>query len=96
MNKLTFALVGAAALALAACGSKNNDSLSNDVQVNNDNAVENLDTMSSNTENAGAADTLQNQATELKPGADKNANAADEDDDNAQDGANSAAAVNAM
>ena len=45
MKKIAFALVGAASLALAACGGKGDDSLGENVQENYENAADNLDAM---------------------------------------------------
>jgi len=84
MKKVPFALVGAAALALAACGGKSEDALENNVQENYENvATENLDAMAANTAETEA---LGNQADAL---ANEGANAADATDADAN-------AVNAM
>jgi hypothetical protein len=84
MKKVSFALVGAAALALAACGGKSEDALENNVQENYENvATENLDAMAANTAETEA---LGNQADAL---ANEGANAADATDADAN-------AVNAM
>jgi hypothetical protein len=83
MKKVSFALVGAAALALAACGGKSEDALENNVQENYENAAENLDAMAANTAETEA---LGNQADAL---ANEGANAADATDADAN-------AVNAM
>ena len=48
MTKITFALVGAASLALAACGGKGDDSLGENVQSNYENAAENLEAAADN------------------------------------------------
>lgn len=96
MKKLTFALVGAASLALAACGGKGDDALADNVQANYDNAAENLDAMADNTTNAAVADSLENQADQLKAEGDRKADAIDDADVNAQNAAEAAAAVNAM
>lgn len=96
MKKLTFALVGAASLALAACGGKGDDRLADNVQANYDNAAENLDMMADNTGNAAVADSLHNQADALKAEGDRKADAIDDADVNAQNSAEAAAAVNAM
>ena len=96
MKKLTFALVGAAALALAACGGKGDDALGDNVQANYDNAAENLDAMADNTTNAAVADSLENQADQLKAEGDRKADAIDDADVNAENAAEAAAAVNAM
>ena len=61
MKKISFALVGAASLALAACGGKGDDALGENVQENYENAAENLDAAAANTSGAEAAN-LANQA----------------------------------
>jgi ABC-type glycerol-3-phosphate transport system substrate-binding protein len=96
MKKLTFAVVGAASLALAACGGKGDDSLGENVQSNYENAAENLDAMAENTTNAAVADTLENQSDALEAEGDRKEEAIDDADVNAQNGAEAAAAVNAM
>ncbi|MEO7505034.1 MAG: hypothetical protein ABIT69_07620 [Sphingomicrobium sp.] len=65
MNKIHFALVGAAALALAACGGKK-DAAADNVAENYENAADNLDAMADNTANSAEADALSNQADALK------------------------------
>ena len=45
MKKVSFALVGAAALALAACGGQGDDALGDNVADNYDAAADNLDAM---------------------------------------------------
>ena len=90
MNKLTFALVGAASLALAAC--QNNQDQVDENAVNAE-ATENLDALAGDAANDAEAEALGNQAAEL--------NAAAEELDNASDGlqANASeadAAVNGM
>ncbi len=87
MTKRSFAIVGAAALALAACGGKSEDALGENIEENYDAAAENLEAMADNTANEAAA--LENQAEAL---ADEGANAAEAVD--ATDA--EAAAVNAM
>jgi hypothetical protein len=96
MNKLTFALVGAASLALAACGGKGDDSLGDNVNDNYEAAADNLDAMADNTANGAAAATLENQADALEAEGDRKEEAIDDADVNAQNGAGAAAAVNAM
>ena len=88
MKKLSFAVVGAAALALAACGGKGDDSLGENVQENYENAAENLDAAAANTSGAEAAN-LANQADALREEGENKEEAIDEADVNAQD-------VNAM
>jgi hypothetical protein len=90
MKKVSFALVGAAALALAACGGKGDDTLAENVQENYENAAENLDAMAANTGNAAEAEALGNQADALEAEGARKEEAIDEADVNA------ANAVNAM
>ena len=72
MKKIAFALVGAASLALAACGGQGDDSLAENVQENYENMAENVDAAADNTANASEADALENQADALREeGADK-------------------------
>jgi hypothetical protein len=82
MKKLPFALVGAAALALAACGGKGDDTLG-------DNIADNYDAAADNTANASEADALENQADALREEGENKEEAVDKADVNA-------AAVNAM
>ena len=89
MKKVSFALVGAAALAIAGCGGKGDDSLGENVQENYENAAENLDAMAANTSNAAEAEALGNQADALKAEGETKEEAIDEADVNAE-------AVNAM
>ena len=96
MKKISFALVGAASLALAACGGSGDDSLGENVNDNYEAAADNLETMADNTGNAAAADTLENQADALEAEGERKEEAIDEADVNAQNSAASAAAVNAM
>ena len=88
MKKVSFALVGAASLALAACGGKGDDSLGENVQDNLENAADALNAAADNTSGADAAN-LQNQANELQAAGDNAEEAIDEADVNAQN-------VNAM
>jgi hypothetical protein len=84
MKKMTFALVGAAALALAACGGKQEENTAN---TEENMGMENLEAAANEAANA-EADALANQADSLNTAADTTA-PADEADANA-------AAVNAM
>jgi hypothetical protein len=86
MNKMSFALVGAASLALAACGGKGDDSLGENVQENMENAADALDAAANNSAEAAA---LQNQADALRNAGDNAEEAIDAADVNAQN-------VNAM
>ena len=83
MKKVSFALVGAAALALSACGGKGDDSLGENVQENYENAAENLDAMAANTSNAAEAEALGNQADALKAEGENKEEAIDKADVNA-------------
>ena len=89
MKKISFALVGAASLALAACGGQGDDALAENVQENLENSDENLDAMAANATGAEAA-TLGNQADALRE-----EGAAAEEKIDASD-VNAANAVNAM
>ena len=62
MNKLPFAIVGAAALALAACGGKKE--ATENIADNYDAAADNLEAMADNTANEAQA--LENQAGALE------------------------------
>jgi hypothetical protein len=88
MKKVSFALVGAAALALAACGGKGDDTLGENIQENMENAADALDQAADNAAGNEAA-TLENQADALRNAGDNAEEAIDEADVNAQD-------VNAM
>jgi hypothetical protein len=94
MNKFSFAIVGAAALALAACGGKGDDALADNVQDNYDAAAYNLDAAAGNTANDATADALGNQADALRDEGDRKADAIDKADVNAA--ATNSAQVNAM
>jgi hypothetical protein len=88
MKKLSFALVGAAALALAACGGKGDDTAGDNVADNYDAAADNLEAAADNASGA-EADALENQADALRDEGEKKEEAIDEADVNA-------ANVNAM
>ncbi len=90
MKKVSFALVGAAALALAACGGQGDDALGDNVADNYDAAADNLDAMADNTATEGESDALENQADALREEGEDKEEAIDEADVNA------ANAVNAM
>ena len=89
MKKLSFAIVGAAALALAACGGKGDDTAGDNIADNYDAAAENLEAAADNTANATEADALENQADALREEGEDKEEAVDAADVNAQ-------AVNAM
>lgn len=82
MRKIAFALVGAASLALAACGGQGDDSLGENVQENFENQAENLDAAAANTAGAEAAN-LENQADALRQEGENAEEAIDEADVNA-------------
>jgi ABC-type glycerol-3-phosphate transport system substrate-binding protein len=96
MKKISFALVGAASLALAACGGSGDDSLGDNVNDNYEAAADNLESMADNTGNAAAADTLENQADALETEGDRKEEAIDDADVNATNAVAADAAVNAM
>ena len=89
MKKLSFAVVGAAALALAACGGQGDDSLGENVQENLEAQAENLEAAADNTANGLEAGALENQADQLREQGEDAEEAIDEADVNA-------ANVNAM
>jgi hypothetical protein len=96
MKKLSFALVGAAALALAACGGQGDDSLGDNVNDNFEAAADNMEAMADNAATPAEAATLENQADALEAEGDRREEAIDDADVNAANGAAAAAAVNAM
>ncbi len=82
MKKLSFAIVGAAALALAACGGKGDDALADNVEDNYEAAADNLEAAADNATGAEAA-ALENQADALEVEGDAKADAIDSADVNA-------------
>ena len=96
MKKLSFALVGAASLALAACGGQGDDALGDNVNDNYEAAADNLEAVAANTSNSAEAASLENQADALEAEGDRKEEAIDDADVNAANGAAAAAAVNAM
>ena len=96
MNKMSFALLGAASLALAACGGTGDDSLGENVQENYDNAADNLDAMAGEAANTAEADALGNQADALRDEGARKEEAIDEADVDAGNAAEADAAVNGM
>lgn len=66
MKKLSIACLGAASLALAACGGQGDDSLAENVQENMEMQAENLDALAANAGNEAEADALANQADQLR------------------------------
>ena len=89
MKKLSFAVIGAATLALAACGGQGDDALGENVQENLEAQAENLDAAAADTANSAEAAALENQADALEAQGQKAEEAIDEADVNA-------ANVNAM
>ena len=88
MRKISFALVGAASLALAACGGQGDDTLGENVQENMENAADALDEAAENASlNEAAA--LENQADAMRAAGENAEEAIDEADVNANE-------VNAM
>jgi len=96
MKKISFALIGAASLALAACGGSGDDSLGDNVNDNYEAAADNLEAAADNSGNAAAAESLENQASALETEGDRKEEAIDEADVNAANPAEANAAVNAM
>ena len=90
MKKLSFAIVGAAALALAACGGQGDDALGDNVADNYEAAADNLEMMADNAATPGEEAALENQADALEAEGERKEEAIDEAD------TNNAAAVNAM
>ena len=88
MKKLSFALVGAATLALAACGGQGDDAAGENAQENLEAQAENLDAAADNATGAEAA-ALENQADALEEQGERTEEAIDEADVNASN-------VNAM
>lgn len=80
MKKLPFAIVGAAALALAACGGQGDDALGDNVEDNYDAAADNLEAMADNASTEAEADALENQADALEAEGDAKEEAIDEAD----------------
>ena len=89
MKKVSFALVGAAALALSACGGQGDDTLGDNIADNYDAAADNLEAAADNTANGMESDVLENQADALREEGEAKEEAVDDADVNA-------AAVNAM
>ena len=96
MKKLHFALVGAASLALAACGGKGDDSLAENVQENYEAAADNLEAAADNSANPAEAASLENQADALEKEGARKEEAIDDADVNAANAVEANAAVNAM
>ena len=88
MKKISFALVGAAALALAACGGRGDDAAGDNAAENLEAQAENLEAAADNATGAEAA-ALENQAEALEEQGENAEEAIDEADVNASN-------VNAM
>lgn len=80
MKKLPFAIVGAAALALAACGGQGDDALADNVEDNYEAAADNLEAAADNASTEAEADALENQADALEEEGEKKADAIDDAD----------------
>ena len=70
MKKVSFVLLGAAALSMAACSKSSNEVAADNIESNVGNVADNLDAAAANTSNDAAADSLSNQADALKDKAD--------------------------
>lgn len=88
MKKFSFALVGAAALALAACGGRGDDAAADNAADNLEAQADNLEAAADNASGAEAAN-LEAQADALENQADATEDAIDDADVNASN-------VNAM
>ena len=60
--KISYAILGAAALALSACGGKGDDTAGDNVEQAYDNAADNMDAMADNTTNATAGEMMEEKA----------------------------------
>ncbi len=89
MKKLSFAIVGAAALALSACGGQGDDALADNVEDNYDAVAENLEEAAENAALPVVEERLEDRAQAVEETGDAVADAIDDADVNA-------AAVNAM
>ncbi len=83
MKKISFAIIGAATLALAACGGQGDDALGDNVNDNYEAAADNLEMMADNTANGAEAAALENQADALEAEGDRKEEAIDDADVNA-------------
>ena len=82
MKKIHFALVGAASLALAACGGKGDDSLGDNVAGAYENKAEAVDAMADNASGA-TEDALESNASDLREKGEDAEEAIDDADVNA-------------
>lgn len=96
MKKTAFALIGAASLALSACGGQGDDTLGENVQENMEAQAENRDARADNAATDAEADTLENQAEQLRDEGERREEAIDDADVNAANAAEADAAVNGM
>lgn len=83
MKKTAFALVGAASLALAACGGQGDDALGDNVADNYDAAADNLDALADNAANEATEDALEDRADALREEGEAREEAIDDADVNA-------------
>lgn len=83
MKMISKALVGAAFLALAACGGKGDDAAGDNVADAYDNQADQLDAMADNTTNEVREDVLENKADALRETGEKKEEAIDDADVNA-------------
>ncbi len=83
MKKLSFAIVGAAALALAACGGQGDDSAGDNIADNYDAAADNLEAMADNA-TGNEEEALENQADALREEGENKEEAVDKADVDAQ------------
>lgn len=83
MKKLSFAVIGAAALALAACGGQGDDTAGDNIADNYDAAADNLEAMADNA-TGNEEEALENQADALREEGENKEEAVDEADVNAQ------------
>lgn len=65
MKKLPFAIIGAASMALAACGGQNDDTVGDAVEDQYENAADQVDNMADNATGA-EAEALEDQADALR------------------------------
>ncbi len=93
MKKFAFAMVGAAAIALAGCGGQGDDALGDNVQENMDAQADNLDALAGNAATDAEAEALGNQADQLREEGENREDAIDDADVNA---AEADSAVNGM
>jgi hypothetical protein len=96
MKKISFAIVGAASLALAACGGQGDDSLGENIQENMEAQADNLDALAADAANPAEAEALGNQAEQLREEGDRIEEATDDADVNAADPAASEQPVQGM